>query len=340
MAENPMNPKEGLFRMATNPNPSEAPPEAPRPPIRLVPSVEPPPKKRGLGKKARIALAGLATLGVVETAGAVYTEQTNNLPVDALTLIQDVAWPKTLLENTLLKEKALSFFDPTANRSIIEVGINTVTVSDEDLKKAYREQVEKNKQGPTILFPVKFTENGQRVNYEHSKQEQFLVGKDSQTGEPVYMERPSTIHAHFDVGEEIPVPAENAEVFQFPPRVIDGIRHFVGLWIKFQQNGETFAFGISGQDVRTFIPLGEAANAPIVPTNEGGTLLLSEARNGLKLPLGTPVARVNIDTNLNSGFSLSRYNPNNPHVNARWESVKPNFVTDNSTGQTRLMLPQ
>ncbi len=28
-----MNPKEGLFRMATNPNPSEAPPEAPRRPL-------------------------------------------------------------------------------------------------------------------------------------------------------------------------------------------------------------------------------------------------------------------------------------------------------------------
>lgn len=227
-------------------------------------------------------------------------------------------------------------FDSSVNKSSVENGINAVTVLKTDLLKEYVEQSAQNKdsKNPTAIFPVIFTAPGQRVDYEYQKP--FIAGTDSQTGQPVTIEKPGTIHAKFNKGEEIPVPVENAEIFQFPPRIIDGKQYFVGVWMKFQQNGETFAFGISADDVRTFIPIGEVVNAPLVPVNEGGTLLFSNAKNGLKLPFTTPVIRVNIETNLSSGFSFSRYNPET----GRWESKRPNFVTDKSTGQSKLMLPQ
>ena len=133
-----------------------------------------PPKKRGIGRKiGRIVGYGVSGLIAVEAVGALYTEYTNNVPLsgDIPTLIQDVAWPKTLLDNTLFKEKALSAFDPTANRFIVEAGTNTVYAPTDTLKRAYEEQVDRNKgsKNPTVIFPITFTAPGQRVGYEYAK---------------------------------------------------------------------------------------------------------------------------------------------------------------------------
>lgn len=322
------------------------------PTIEAPPEVKRRPEKRYIqpGRKALYARLVGTLAALAATAGPAVNHQINdetqvNLPAITRDISSIPGFYWNLGKSAVKDIQGLfnkeipvpTTFDINASKSSIEAGVNAVVVSKTELKKAYEEQSAQNTDGrPTVVFPVKFTASGQRIDYEY--QERFLAGTDSQTGKPVYMERPGTIIAHFSVGEEIAIPAENAEVFQFPPQIIGGKEYFVGLWIKFQQNGETYAFGISGQDVRTFIPLGEAASAPLVPTNEGGTLLFSEAKNGLKLPLGTPVARVNINPILNSGFSFSRYNPNNPHVNARWESIKPNFVTDNSMEQTKLLI--
>ncbi|MDP2672109.1 MAG: hypothetical protein Q8O68_01200 [Candidatus Daviesbacteria bacterium] len=51
-------------------------------------------EKRGIGKKTRIFLAGLATLGAIETAGAITTELTNNQPASIVrTIPEDLKWP-------------------------------------------------------------------------------------------------------------------------------------------------------------------------------------------------------------------------------------------------------
>lgn len=310
-------------------------------PLTPRPDVAVEPKPRRIGTKTRIALAGLALL---ETGGAIANEQFNEQPIGTQTVIQDLAWPWNLGKSAVEDIQRLfqgktsspeaSVFDPQADKQTVKAGVNTIAVSETELKKAYEAQSAQNRDGrPTVVFPLKFTADGQRVDYEYQKPlSPFTDG--------TVIEFPGTIKTNLDKGMEIVVPAENAEVFQFQPQIIDGKQYFVGLWIKFQQNGETYAFGVSGADVRTFIPIGEVVNAPLVPVNKGGTLLLADAKNGLKLPVGMPVARVDRNTILEEGFNFSRYNPNNPHINARWESIRPNFVTDNSTGQLKLILPQ
>lgn len=294
-------------------------------------------KPSKIGKKTRIALAGLAAVGAVETTGAVFNEQINKKPLSISTIGEDVMWSVNILTDLLNPKVIPSTFNPDSDMGIVKAGVNATSVaSTEILRNAYLEQVTQNNDGhPTIVFPATFTTDGKIINYEY--QQPLLVGTDSKTGEPVYLDRPGTIRVHFDVGEEIIIPAENSEVFQFPPQIIGGKEYFVGLWIKFQQNGETYAFGISAADVRTFTAIGEAINAPKVPVNKGGTLLLNEAKDGLKLSLGTPVARVNINTDPNlgfTGFSLSRFNPETQ----RWESIRPNFVTDGPDGQKKLLV--
>jgi len=294
-----------------------------------------PPKKRGIGRKiGKIAGYGLAVLTATEVVGAVYTEYTNNVPLsaDIPTLIQDFAWPKTLLDNTLFKEKALPAFDPAANSAVVEAGANTVYAPTDTLKRAYEEQADGNKgsKNPTVLFPVQFTQNGQRAGYRYAK-------PSSPFTDGTVIEFPGSISLKLDKGAEILVMAENAEVFQYKPAIIGGKEYFVGLWIKFQQNGEIYGFGISSADVRTFIPSQEIAGAPIVPNREQGGLDLSGAKNGLKLPLGTPVARINYITNvtdMNAGMNFKRYN----RETGRWEEIRPNFVTDNSSGQVKLLV--
>lgn len=301
---------------------------------------KPPTKKRGLDKITKRALASLMMLGAVtEGTGAVITELTNNVPLsaDVPTLIQDFAWPKTLLDKTLFKEEALPVFDPAANSGVVEAGTNTVAGFNDSLKRKYEEQVDKNKdsKSPTVLFPVKFAQNGQRAGYKYAKPS--TIGTDSQTGQPVTQEFPGSISLKLDKGVEILVMAEDAEVFQYKPLIIDGKEYFVGLWIKFQQNGEIYGFGISSADVRTFTSIGDASNAPIVPSFPQGGLDLSGAKNGLKLPLGISVARIDYVTyvtDMNAGMNFKRYN----RETGRWEQIRPNFVTDNSSGQVKLLV--
>ncbi|MDP2672107.1 MAG: hypothetical protein Q8O68_01190 [Candidatus Daviesbacteria bacterium] len=67
-------------------------------------------EKRGIGKKTRIFLAGLATLGAIETAGAITTELTNNQPISITrTIPDDLKWPGTLIEN-LMNQKVPETF--------------------------------------------------------------------------------------------------------------------------------------------------------------------------------------------------------------------------------------
>lgn len=57
--------------------------------------------KRFVGKKTRIAFASLAILGIVEAAGAIVNEQTNQQPVSAHTIIQDATWPWNLARSMI-----------------------------------------------------------------------------------------------------------------------------------------------------------------------------------------------------------------------------------------------
>lgn len=306
-----------------------------------MPGVKVEPKPQRLGKRARMALAGLAVLGAVETTGAVITEQTNNQPLSTNTIPADLAWPWNLgrsaaedIQGFFNKEAPVSStFDNNADRQVIKAGVNTVAVSETELKKAYEEQSAQNTDGPTVIFPVKFTAEGQEVNYAFEPPLTGII--DGQTGKPKIIESPGAIKLDFRKNLEIVVPAENAEIFQFPPRVVNGQRYFQGVFIKWQQGKELFSLAVSSQDIRTFIPLGETANAPLIPSNEGGNWR-SKAQNGLQLPLAKSIMKVDFETNLGSFITFDKYNPKT----GRWESTRANFVTDNSTGQTKLMLPQ
>jgi hypothetical protein len=137
-----------------------------------------------------------------------------------------------------------------------------------------------------------------------------------------------------DKGQGIIVPTENAEIFQMTPKTVNGKEYFRGVFIKWEQNGQTYMLGLSTpSDVRTLEPLDNIKGAPAIPTDTTGSPVFNEAKNGLKLPLGTIVCKANL-SNPDMNFILNRYNASN----GRWESVKPNFVTDTATGQTRLVV--
>lgn len=222
-------------------------------------------------------------------------------------------------------------FDPNAKNVTIEIGVNTSVVSQEALKTAYENQVSQNMDGPTVIFPVRSTAAGQRTNYAFDPP--ITGSKNSQTGQPVTLEFPGRLTLQTSRGTEIVVPAENAEVFQFEPKVVIGTKYFKGVFIKWQENGETFGLRIAASDIRTFKPLGDIANAPVVPTRQQGGLDLSEAKNGLKIPLGTSIASVNIG-GADIHFNLDEFNP----ATQKWESKRPNFVTVGPDGQEKIVV--
>lgn len=291
---------------------------------------------------ARAAITGIIAL---EGAAATATELTDkdsflNNPSHTIQqqtgydLLHSLDWINNLrVEKVPPSLDSNASFDSNARRGTIEEGINTISVSQDKLLQLYKEQSVRSNENPTVVYPVAFTTDGQKTDYEYLDP---IKQTDSSTGQVFYLEKPGSINVGITKNEALIVPSDNAEIFQFKPIILNGKKYFVGVFIKWEQNGQTYGLRIGAStDVRTLNPLENIKSAPFVPTNEGGTLLLSEAKNGLKLPLGIAICRIDL-SNPNVKLNFDRYNPNN----GRWESIKPNFVTDNSDGQTKLALPQ
>lgn len=308
---------------------------------------------------------GFSVLGVVaiaEIAGALYVEYDDPKPTSVHTILdEDLQWPldlafsklrpakpepishpisisspddgntNTAIESPAKKPETISSaFDPKADKGTIGIGDNLIPAMPDVIREAYREQLEKNTKGPTVVFPVKFTAPRQTIDYEYQKP--FSPGKDSLTGEPVTFERPGSIKVLLNKGQEIIIPAENAQIFQLKPSTIDDQKYFAGFFIKWEQDGEIYTLNIVGVDARTLKPLGDAVNAPVVTD-------LKQAENGLKLPFGTPVAIVDFERFYDDPYNVHlNFNKFNPETQRR-KSIRPNFVTDDSDGQTKLLSP-
>jgi hypothetical protein len=309
------------------------------------PSEPPQPKKQkeSIDKKIKAGLVVLGSLLALEGAGATFTELTDKEPflknpayTTQLGFIQkagyDILHPLVWIKN-LQTENISPEFNANAKQGIIAEGINTISVSQEELTQLYKDQSAKNKDNPTVVYPVAFTADGQRTDYKYLDP---IKQTDSATGQVFYLEKPGSINVGITKSEALIVPSDNAEIFQFKPITLNGKEYFIGVFIKWEQNGQMYGLRIGAStDVRTLNPLENIKNAPFVPTNEAGTLLLSEAKDGKKLPLGTAICKVDL-SNPNVKLNFDKYNPEN----GRWESIKPIFVTDNSDGQKKLVLPQ
>lgn len=85
-------------------------------------------ERKGIGKRGRLFLAGLALLGI-EAGGGVITELNNDQPMNAQTIVEDAVWPWTLAEN-LLNLKAPETFNNNAKKTTF--GENNVTKTTTD----------------------------------------------------------------------------------------------------------------------------------------------------------------------------------------------------------------
>lgn len=327
-------PDKGVFKMVTK----GATRHASSPPI-ATPDKRPRVKIKQpeeTGSRGQTAARIAAAILLAETAGATVTELRNEQPISPQTIVADVMWPYTAIEGLIKQEPPIPLeFNPDLDKSSLGSEVNTIATPQEQLKIAYNQQVEENKDSgrPTVLFPVAFTASGQRVDYEY--QAPLTNGIDSVTGQVVIQERPGTINTTYERGEIISLAMENAEVFQFKPATVNGKEYFQGFFIKFQQNGELFGLRIAQSDVKTFQPLIDTSNIPFVPEGEGGGLLLTEAKDGAKLPMLTNLISINTD-NPQVILNFNRYNPKT----GRWESVKPNFVVGKSNERTKLLIAQ
>lgn len=119
-------------------------------------------KTPGLGKKARIALAGLAAVGVIETGGAVVTELTNNQPMSITrTVPDDIKWPATLIENLVNKKDPDTFNDNSSKPKFGEANIIKLSPQAIIEKGLAEPKITKDSEGITLttLLPGIFSEN-------------------------------------------------------------------------------------------------------------------------------------------------------------------------------------
>jgi hypothetical protein len=132
-----------------------------------------------LGKKIRIALAGLVALGVIEIAGAVIIDQTNKQTKSGIyRIIEDIRWPLTLTEN-LLNLKVSDTFDNNAGKtSFGENNIVIIGTEEAEAKDLLEPKIRIDSSGNaviTTLLPGIFPESipDTKLNVEnHAEKEQ------------------------------------------------------------------------------------------------------------------------------------------------------------------------
>lgn len=167
-------------------------------------------EKRGIGKKARIALAGLAALGTIEAGGAFVTEMTNDQPASIVrTLPNDLRWPITLVEN-LLNRKIANTFDSNAEKTKFgENNVVKITTEEAESKKLLEPTIridDTNTVVVTTLLPGLFPPtipDTQISSEKHNKNDEFtaLTEKQFIMPEDFHLTIPKGMHyALFEAG--------------------------------------------------------------------------------------------------------------------------------------------
>ena len=302
--------------------PKVAPSQTPAPDRPLQPRRE----KKPLGKGAKAVLNTLTALALIEGTGAVVKELTNERPASVRTIIPDLVWPYTMVKDRTHKEAPVpSYFDPEAKKGTVKEGVNRIIVSQDVLENAYEEKVTENRDSgrPAVVFPVKL-KSGERFGYEY-KSPITPFEANPATGERLIIESPGAFGMNLDKGQSIIVPAKNAQIFK-STAVIDGQRYLTSLYMKWEQNGREFAFAFASGHGKKLVPQNGVMNAPDLPTTNNWR---EDTKDGLTLSLGIEVVTSGFDSNLPDNANFSTKDPQT----GRWTSIKPVYVTDNSTQQ-------
>ena len=242
-----------------------------------------------------------------------------------ITFGEDFNWLLQKFGLKVFAENVPDYFDPDAKKGTIEEGVNRITVSQDVLENAYEEKVTENRDSgrPAVVFPVKL-KSGERFGYEY-KSPITPFEANPATGERLIIESPGAFGMNLDKGQSIIVPAKNAQIFK-STAVIDGQRYLTSLYMKWEQNGREFAFAFASGHGKKLVPQNGVMNAPDLPTTNNWR---EDTKDGLTLSLGIEVVTSGFDSNLPDNANFSTKDPQT----GRWTSIKPVYVTDNSTQQ-------
>jgi hypothetical protein len=135
-------------------------------------------ERKGMGKKTRIVLLVLAGLGIIEIAGAVITDQTNDQPGVIYRVIEDIKWPITLTENLLILKVPDTFNNNAEKTKFGENNVTKITVEEAEAKDLLEPKIRIDSSGKaviTTLLPGLFTASvpDTELNVEnHAEKEQ------------------------------------------------------------------------------------------------------------------------------------------------------------------------
>jgi len=204
---------------------------------------------------------------------------------------------KRLVSSTEAETKNINpeeVFDSAATKGTLKVGVDAAVATPEETVELFKNAIVpgEERRPPTIRIPVPAKiKEGQGIEYSH-----HILTNDGAyyRDEPDRKPPPTTTFFGMDLiikesNTEIPLLAEQAEVFQFPPVEDKGRLYFRTLVLKITlPNGNPiFATIVSPEDIRHLVPEDIVKNAPVVaqfPKDATPDIpYIAEAKDGIPL---------------------------------------------------------
>lgn len=304
-------------------------------------------EEKGLSKGAKLALAGLAALGTVETTGAIIQEQINHEPLSATTIPADLMWPWNLGKSAVedisrVFRKEISVpptIDNSANKIVVKTGVNAIPVNTGEIVSLNQgietvKSIVKNEGDFPIVPEIKALLPAQLIN-QGSVEITTVYGasyRNPTTGEPM----PQFL-AYKDIflvnakGTEISAgmlygigEVKSIMVFRNPPLegydVPQTLPYRNDITVRFAtEEGPIFDVKMkaSDDDIRQIVPLDIVKNAPILPrkhASKGHPIEWTQEdtmRQGTLIDSTTRLLKTNYD-NSHLWYSVTAIFPNNP----------------------------
>lgn len=300
-----------ILGIGAPPRERTAPPVLPRPDVRTVPvspeQGKPPKKKREkrIGRKARIALAGLAVLGAGEITGAVIAEKTNNQPLSTRTIPADLAWPwnlgKSAVEDIqgLFKGKTsspeASVFDPTATSGVIKPSMIERLPQEEIAKLDPFTKID-DRNTIQVLYPIDVsTSKNPNVSIEYKKS----LNISKTTGNQSHLEQQGFYNAFYSKnipsGTIIYAPVDGKLILYTDSGNIPPIndRDYSTATIDFQVNGKDYRMIITGGKKNRGDIFNTLTNAPVIGSSKMSREEVAKINNqAISIKRGNPILQV------------------------------------------------
>jgi hypothetical protein len=191
--------------------------------------------------------------------------------MNVLTIGNDLAWPWTLARTTTEKEIPVPLtFDPKAKESIVEEGTNAVPMTEAELQflsknigtglvstKIMIDSVNKT----DIVLPVRLKPDERVTFIRNDRIEEITID-----GTPYKYKIAPGIDLQYNKNDIIPLFVDQAEIFQFPPKLINGKEYFTGLAVRqIMPDGSILVYEITARDyVSDFALADTLKNVPVV----------------------------------------------------------------------------